>query len=377
MRLSILIAVFIVARFAGKWLYKANRNAQEKEKLSGLPCVQDLPLSDRLGIGQKLVGMMLAIMFPFILWYLWTLARDPDLQHTSSWLVAISFLVSMTVATIVGNVSRKRLVESAWKRNQQKLVVGPVPDVGVNRAVLKTALFVVGIVVVCGILGGVILPARLNSFSSLRWVHGPTLAKVGTEAELNLGQGLVFLESSDIKKFLIWSGRGVSPKVVSVAAPENFAWWAVFKFDEIGYVEDRGRDALDADIMLTSVRRSTEDYGDRHKLRTLSVVGWIEPPHYDEATHNLQWMLKDQDQKGGIMTDYNTVYLGRRGTMTVELLASRGVFESSLAPFKELLHGFSFMSGHEYRAHADGDRTAERGLADLVLAATPLSQGPR
>src|SRR5579862_4791747 len=110
MKEVILLAVFIVAWCVGKWLNKANRDYLEKEKLDGLPAARDLPLSVRLRIGQKLVGLLLVITFPFTAWYMWTFARDPEMLRTSAWIIGDAFLATMILATIVLNIVRKRLL---------------------------------------------------------------------------------------------------------------------------------------------------------------------------------------------------------------------------------------------------------------------------
>jgi len=149
----IYVVVIILASFAGRWLRNANRKSLEAEQSQGVPSARDLPLSLRLGIGQKLVGLMTAIMLPFIAWMVWIFDQDPDLEHTSAWAVGIAFLGSMTLASVVGNIVRKRLLRSAGERYKQQLTLGPVPDADGRRALMQTSFVILGIVMVPLMLG--------------------------------------------------------------------------------------------------------------------------------------------------------------------------------------------------------------------------------
>ena len=162
MRPLILIAVVAVAWCAGRWLRDANRKSLEAERREGLPNPRDLPSSVRLEIGQKLVGLGLAIAFPYLAWVMLIVGKDPDLKHTPAWLIGIAFLVTMTVATIVVNIVRKRLLRGAGENYKLQLALGPVPDAGGRRAFLHTAAFIAGVMVLCVGLG-IVLYGQLAS----------------------------------------------------------------------------------------------------------------------------------------------------------------------------------------------------------------------
>ena len=56
-------------------------------------------------------------------------------------------------------------------------------------------------------------------------------------------------------------------------------------FDDIGYVKDDEKSALDADAILASIRDGTEDVNKERAKRgwpAIKVVGWDQRPHYDE-----------------------------------------------------------------------------------------------
>ena len=165
MRPAIVVAIVILAWYAGRWLAKANRKSLEKEKLEGLPDARDLPSSVRLGIGQKLVGLLLVIFFPFIAWYTWTFARDPEMVRTSAWLIGAAFLATMILATTVLNIVRKRLLRAAGEEYRQQLALGPLADTNSTGVLMQTGLFLLAVTIVCGALG-VALSNRLAGSSS-------------------------------------------------------------------------------------------------------------------------------------------------------------------------------------------------------------------
>lgn len=157
---------------------------------------------------------------------------------------------------------------------------------------------------------------------------------------------------------------------LGVFGPDDLKWFVVYDFDDTGYIKDDEKSSLDADAMLKSIQTATEKGNEERKRRgwgTLTVLDWMQPPHYDEATHNLEWSTKCQDDQGKRVANHNTRYLGRRGVMRASLVADTDELAATLPQFHRVMNGFAYYPDNNYRAFVKGDKVAEYGLTALVV----------
>jgi uncharacterized membrane-anchored protein len=98
----------------------------------------------------------------------------------------------------------------------------------------------------------------------------------------------------------------------------------------------------------------------------LEVVGWEQPPKYDEATHNLEWCIRGTSEDHAIL-NYNTRLLGRKGVMEVVLIVDPEKLPETMPAFRNVLANYSFQTGQTYAEYRPGDKVAKYGLAALVL----------
>ena len=73
-------------------------------------------------------------------------------------------------------------------------------------------------------------------------------------------------------------------------------------------MKDDDKDKLDANAILASLRAGNEEankYRAAHGSAPLVIVGWMQPPAYDEATHNLGSAIKARSE-GEDVVNYNT-----------------------------------------------------------------------
>ena len=204
----------------------------------------------------------------------------------------------------------------------------------------------------------------------LDWQHGPTVARIGSQARLNLPKGYMFANAADTRKFLELTENIPSGKELGLLADEKLTWFVIFSFDDVGYVKDDEKDSLDADAMLKSIQEGTEQANKERKKRgwgTMTVVGWIQQPHYDQDTHNLEWSFKGEDEKGIQVVNQHTRYLGRRGVTQVELVTGTDELGATLPVYRQVLRGFTYTPDNDYRAFVQGDKVAEYGLTALVI----------
>ena len=203
----------------------------------------------------------------------------------------------------------------------------------------------------------------------LNVLKGPATAKLGGVAQINLPAGYNFLDGATTRSILKAYGEPVSGKELGLIEATNAHWSVMFEFADIGYVKDDDKDKLDADKMLAGFKEGTAEQNKQRVAmgRTpLEIVGWEQPPHYDEVTHNLTWAIRCTSE-GRQILNYNTRLLGRLGVMEVVLICEPDQLQGTLPTFTSLLAGYSFQTGNNYAEYRKGDKVAKYGLAALVL----------
>jgi len=242
------------------------------------------------------------------------------------------------------------------------------------RNILALAtLFLLG-----GILGHPDPSFAQDKPSPIDWQDGPTVGKLGDIGQITVPQGYRFTGKAGTLKLLELtqnpsSGDELGALIPNTKNDDDF-WFAIFKFDASGYVRDSEKDKLDANAILGSIRKATED---SNKIRedkgwpAFHVVGWSHEPYYDLQTHNLTWAILGRSQPPGKpeeqAVNYSVRLLGRRGVMRADLILSPGQVARVLPEFQSVLTGFSFVSGQTYADWRSGDKVAEYGLTALVI----------
>lgn len=251
----------------------------------------------------------------------------------------------------------------------------PVPSTGVRRpiAVRSALVFVLGALL---LLSAPPAPAEGEAEGEpvgFDWQTGPTVARLGDDlAEIRIPAGYMALDRSETQRLMELLENPVTGTEVGTLAPdsEDVNWFVVFEWDEIGWVDDGDRDAIDAEALLESIREGTAASNVERAKRgwaPMEIVGWQEEPHYDPQTQNLTWAVIGRSQ-GQENVNRIVKILGRRGVMTATLVTDPGLLEVAAVESDGLLADFSFRSGHTYAEYVPGsDRLAEIGLAALVV----------
>lgn len=237
----------------------------------------------------------------------------------------------------------------------------------------RNRCFLATLIAVAGLLVGREIAAEEPQPVSLPWQHDLATAPIGSGlAEIDLGASYVFLDESGTKSFLELNENPVGGSEIATVAPraDEEGWFLIFEFDQIGYVKDDEKDDLDADAMLASIREGNEAGNEERRKRgwsTLEIVGWQEPPHYDARTNNLSWGVTAASE-GHQSVNRIVKLLGRRGVMTVTLVASPEELPAAVPRVDALLGGFRFRPGHSYAEFVPStDKLAEYGLTALVV----------
>jgi uncharacterized membrane-anchored protein len=231
-------------------------------------------------------------------------------------------------------------------------------------------------IVACGLgLGAWTLQAQDSSNGpKLNIIKGPTKARLGSNAQIDLPAGYVFLDGNEYRKLLKAEGEPSSGREVGWLRPTNQHWSVVFRFSNVGYVKDDDKDKLDADKLLEVIKRGTAE-ANKTRVKAgnppIEVVGWDVRPKYDETTHNLEWAIRGVCE-GQPILNYNTRLLGRKGVMETVLIVEPDNLAETLPTMRELLAGYSFVTGESYAEYKPGDKVAKYGLGALVVGGAAL-----
>jgi uncharacterized membrane-anchored protein len=209
--------------------------------------------------------------------------------------------------------------------------------------------------------------------NNIQWQPGPTVGTFSDIAEIKLVAGFKFTGVEGAHEIERRNGNR-NPTALGIVAPANLdpegpkGFLVYFDFQNIGYVKDDERNKLDANAILNELKAGQEQQNadlQQQGLAPITIVGWQQPPAYDEETHNLTWCVRAQSQ-GQDLINYKTKILGREGVMDVVLACDPAHLNTILPKYKTLLKNFSFKPGKKYEEFKQGDRMAEYGLAALI-----------
>lgn len=206
-----------------------------------------------------------------------------------------------------------------------------------------------------------------NQIMALHWVEGPAQVSVGSNATFQVPAGYRFLGPSGTPRFMELTHNLEQPAGTTVFAPDDFRWFGVFLYRDVGHVPDDEK--IDPDSLLSTLRQGQVEANKELAARgwaTAEVVGWQYPPFYDSATHNLSWAVDYRGSDGTDTINYNTRLLGRTGYTSAILVADPSTLQSSVSQFKDAVAGYNYLQDQTYAAYRPGDKTAEYGLAALV-----------
>jgi uncharacterized membrane-anchored protein len=148
-------------------------------------------------------------------------------------------------------------------------------------------------------------------------------------------------------------------------------WGAIVTYLDIGYVPDKDAATADYDKVLNDMRQGEEaDNKEREAqhLDTIHLVGWAQPPSYDAQRHVLIWARDLASSKGQHTLNYDIRLLGRRGVLSLNVLAPLSGLPQVQAAATSIGATAQFQPGDRYADHGGGDKTAGYGVAGLVAA---------
>ncbi|WAC19298.1 DUF2167 domain-containing protein [Luteolibacter sp. SL250] len=221
-------------------------------------------------------------------------------------------------------------------------------------------------------------PQGANPFvqlvESLNWTTSGE-AGVGHQATIKVPEGYRFTGQPGSSKLMEFYGNLTNGKELGYLTPEDFSWFAVFTFSDVGYVKDDEKDKLDADKILEDMRKGQEQANaelSRRGMSPLTILGWQTPPFYNPETNNLEWAIRLSSTEGQVV-NYRTKILGRRGVMDVVLVCDESQLATVVPEYQKLLGGFAYKKEESYASFQKGDKIAEYGLTGLIVGGTLLA----
>ena len=210
---------------------------------------------------------------------------------------------------------------------------------------------------------------------SLQPTRGPARIVLRDQATLSLPEGYVFIPETGGRRFMKEIGNQTDANFVGVILPaKRDVWFEFLEYVPAGYVRDDDAKTWNPDTILDQIRQNTEkDNAQRRQshVAELEILGWVEKPHYDAATHRLIWSVSVRD-KGSkdvaqAVINYRTLMLGREGLLAMVMVTTLNTIEAQKPIARMLLSDLSFNAGKRYENFdASTDRVAEYGLAALV-----------
>jgi uncharacterized membrane-anchored protein len=227
-------------------------------------------------------------------------------------------------------------------------------------------------VLLLGIAFSPAAPAQ-ESTPVIDWEAGPATGKLGNIAQVVIPEGYLFTGKEGTQKLLELTNNIPNGAELGAIVPEGETekdqWFIIFEFADTGYVKDDEKDSLDAAAILKSLQKGTEEQNSVRREKgwpAFHVTGWEKAPYYDPQTNNLTWSIRGRSDGGGESINHSTRLLGRRGTMSVDLVVDPEQMEAAVPQLDNLLTEFSYIPGHRYAEFVSGDKVAAYGLTALV-----------
>ena len=222
--------------------------------------------------------------------------------------------------------------------------------------------------------------------ATLHYQKGNISLKNGL-ATITLPDNFRYLSPDDSEIVLrqMW-GDPKGPKTLGMIVPaegsvlDSGSWAVVVTYDDGGYVKDSDAEKIDYTQLLKEMKEATRAASkerEKEGYRSIDLVGWATPPHYDQATHKMYWAkeIRFGDSPENTL-NYNIRVLGRGGVLVLNAVASM----SSLAEIEErvpaLVRMADFNPGQRYTDfNRSTDKVAAYGLAALVAGGIAAKAG--
>ncbi|MDR3109185.1 MAG: DUF2167 domain-containing protein [Planctomycetaceae bacterium] len=210
---------------------------------------------------------------------------------------------------------------------------------------------------------------------------GPATIPLGTEGELSLPAGYIFIPATQAAPLMNAMGNFTDENFIGLVVPDDEDSQAFIIIDYIptGHIKDNDSSQIsNADAILTSLKRNTEEGNKKRREQghdTLEVQGWAEKPRYDKVNHRLIWAVNARNigESDSFVVNYNTRVLGRTGLFVLNLVTEPETLQADKRYAEDILAATKFLPGRTYADYNPStDDTAEYGLTGLILGGGAL-----
>lgn len=201
---------------------------------------------------------------------------------------------------------------------------------------------------------------------------------LGGDARLSIPEGFYFLGPKDARRVLE-DGWGNPPDdsvlgmifPAAMAPMDDYAWGVTIEYSDDGYVSDKEAAKTDYDDLLKQMKKDAEadnKFRKENGYVPIELIGWAEPPHYDQAEHKLYWAKEIRFGEAEINTlNYNIRVLGRKGVLVLNFVAAMNQLDEIRQAAPDVLELASFAEGSRYADYKPGvDKKAAYGIAALI-----------
>lgn len=204
---------------------------------------------------------------------------------------------------------------------------------------------------------------------------GPAKIALRDETILDLPDGYAYLPEKPATDFMNKLGNHPDGGFRGLVLPAQRSNWLMFiEYIGTGYIKDDDAKNWDTDKMLDDIRQSTQKDNDERRIQgvpELEIMGWVEKPHYDAATHRLIWSISARDKgakdSSSNIINYRTLVLGRRGYVAMVMATDLSTIAAQKPMANLLISKLSFNTGKRYSDfNASTDHVAEYGLVALI-----------
>lgn len=222
--------------------------------------------------------------------------------------------------------------------------------------------------------------------ATLKPQHGNITLPSGI-ANLQLNNEFYYLSPEDTER-LLTEGWGNPPgfKTLGMIIPTAVSplaangWGVIISYKNDGHISDDDAAKIDyADLLKQMKADDEEENQERRKqgYAGLTLLGWAEPPSYDQATHKMYWAreLKAEDADQTTL-NYSIRVLGREGVLELNAVAAMADLQTIKQETPKILAFTNFTDGNRYADYdATTDKLAPYGLAALVAGGVAAKAG--
>jgi len=206
-------------------------------------------------------------------------------------------------------------------------------------------------------------------------------------ARLNVPESFRYFDSNDAEAVLVrlW-GNPPGTKVLGLLMPANTSplsedgWAITIQYEEDGYVKDDDAQKINYTDLLQQMQKGTEEANEERTKQgypAVHLVGWAEPPSYDQATHKLYWAkeIRFEGEEQNTL-NYNIRVLGRHGVLILNVISGMHQLPEIKKDAPQILSMVDFSEGNRYADfNLSTDKIATYGIAALVAGGVAAKLG--